>query len=179
MRVSLSTSYWPLAWPPPEPVTLEIFAGVSTVTIPERPPQEIDGQLPVFGEAEGARPVPQKQIEPAHHNWFVKRDLAVDRSTLEVINDSGTFYLPHADVTVRSNTVERYCSVADEFDTARGEAHWEREFSRGDWNVRTVTRTVLTSTPTDFHIMASLDAYEGEKRVFSRNWDVTVPRDLI
>jgi hypothetical protein len=48
---------------------------------------------------------------------------------------------------------------------------------RGDWQIRTDTRTELRCTPTHFELTATLDAYEGETRVFARNWRVTIPRD--
>ena len=54
-----------------------------------------------------------------------------------------------------------------------------RGLRRGDWHVRTVTRTVLTSTSTSFQLDAELDAWEGDRRVFSRNWSRTIPRDLV
>jgi hypothetical protein len=179
MRISISTSYWPLAWPPPEPATLTITSGQSTVTIPERPARDADSALAPFGEPEGAAPLAVERLEPGHHNWLVHRDLAADSSMLEVINDNGTYCLPHADLTLRIKAVERYSSVYDDFDTPRGETHWEWTLFRAGWSIRTVTRTVLTSTPTEFQIVASLDAYEGEKRVWSANWDVAIQRDLV
>ena len=36
IRVAISTAYWPLAWPPPEPVTLTVFTGASTLELPVR-----------------------------------------------------------------------------------------------------------------------------------------------
>ncbi len=52
-------------------------------------------------------------------------------------------------------------------------------FSRADWKVHITTRTVLTSTPTDFQLYAQLDAWEGEERVFAHTWHTTIPRDHI
>ena len=49
---------------------------------------------------------------------------------------------------------------------------------RGDWRVRTETRTRMRATAEHFLIDAELDAYEGERRVFSRNWHARIPRDL-
>jgi hypothetical protein len=31
----------------------------------------------------------------------------------------------------------------------------------------------------NFHLKATLDAYEGEVRAFSRSWDLTIPRDHV
>ena len=36
LRLSLSTSYWPLAWPSPKPARLTVFTGVSTLELPVR-----------------------------------------------------------------------------------------------------------------------------------------------
>jgi hypothetical protein len=49
-------------------------------------------------------------------------------------------------------------------------------FRRDDWQVRAETSTVLTSDSKNFYVIATLDAYEGEKRIFSRNWDLEIPR---
>jgi putative CocE/NonD family hydrolase len=179
LRLSLSTSYWPLAWPPPEPVRLTIYSGVSTLSLPIRQSGELDAQLPAFGEAEGAPPLAKTMIEPEHHNWRVIRDLAKDESTLEVINDKGIYRLEAIDLEVQNKTVETYTYQADDFSSVRGETLCIRSFKRKDWSVKTVTRTVLTSTPTHFHILADLDAYEGDKRVYCTSWDKTIPRDFI
>ena len=58
-------------------------------------------------------------------------------------------------------------------------ARGERGFRRGDWRVRTLTRTRLTSTPDTFVIHAELDAHEGDRRVFAGNRGIEVARDLV
>jgi predicted acyl esterase len=179
LRLSISTSYWPLAWPPPEPVCLTVYSGTSTLNVPIRPARELDAQLPAFGEAEGAPPLAKTMIEPEHHNWRVIRDLAKDESTLEVINDKGIYRLEAIDLEVQSKTVETYTYRADDFSSVRGETLCTRSFTRQDWSIKTVTRTVLTSSPTHFHLLADLDAYEGDKRVYCTSWDKTIPRDFI
>jgi hypothetical protein len=37
----------------------------------------------------------------------------------------------------------------------------------------------MRATREDFLIDAELDAYEAERRVFSRNWHAKIPRDLV
>lgn len=179
LRLSLSTSYWPLAWLPPEPVRLTVFDKGSALLLPVRRPREEDAELARFGEAEAAPTLPSTQLEPAHHNWYVHRDLAEDVSTLEVVNDSGTVRLEDSGLEVTTRAVERYRSRDDDFDSVSGESVWERALKRGDWEVSTVTRTVQTSTATEFLLHATLDAYEGERRVYSRTWDYTIPRRLV
>ena len=149
------------------------------MTLPIRQPSETDKDLAVFEEAEGAPPLHRTLIEPEHHNWRVTRDLATGESTLEVINDNGIYRLADIDLEVQHNTVERYSYHADNFESVRGETKSIRGFKRGHWSVRTETRTVLTSSATHFHILADLDAYEGDKRVYCQSWDHTIPRDFI
>jgi hypothetical protein len=50
-------------------------------------------------------------------------------------------------------------------------------FRRGDWNTRTVTRSELSCTPTTFEVYARLDVFEGDHRVFCRNWERSIPRE--
>ena len=102
---------------------------------------------------------------------------------LEVVNDRGTYRLDAIDLLVQASSVEQYSSVADDFSSPRAEVVWERSLGRDDWQIRTVTRTVLTCTPTEFRLHANIDAYElfeeGERRVFCRDWDQVIPRDLV
>ena len=183
LRLSLSTSYWPLAWPPPEPVCLSIYTENCRLILPERPPRETDRHLAPFEPPEGTRPGKVARIEPAHHNWLVHRDLAEDRSTLEVINDDGVYRLEDIDREVGKKTVETYTTTADDFSSPRAEVVSERSLRRGDWAIRSVTRTVVTSTPEHFYVHANMDIYQqfasGERRIFCRNRDETIPRELV
>jgi hypothetical protein len=179
LRIAISTSYWPLAWPTPESVRLTIFAGSSTLILPVRTPRDEYQRLPAFAEPEGAPPIPITLIEPEHHNWRVIRDLEKDESTLEVINDHGIRYIEEIDMEVQRKALERYSYRGDEFNSVKGETYWERGFKRGHWSVKSITRTVLTSTKTHFRLHAELDAYEGDRRVYSDNWDSTIPRDFV
>jgi uncharacterized protein len=177
LRLSLSTSYWPLAWPPPRPVRLVVLSGRSSLELPGRRPRPEDAHLRPFGPAEGAAPLRTTLVEPARYEWWVKRNLGADEAMLEVLRDEGVVRLEAADLEIQRCTTERYSSRSDDIDTVRGEVHSVWGLRRGDWRVQTITRTVLTSTPTDFQVRAVLDAYEGDKRVYARSWDETIGRD--
>ncbi|MFV8836149.1 CocE/NonD family hydrolase [Aquisalimonas sp.] len=183
LRLSLSTSYWPLAWPPPGPVRLRVFGEGSRVVLPIRPPRASDADLRDFEAPEGTPAPSASRLDAAHHNWLVHRDLATDQSTLEVINDAGSQRLEAIDLVTGSRTVETYSSQGDDFQSARAEVVAERRLQRGEWEIRTTMRTVVTSTEDAFVVHANLDAYErfphGSIRVFSRDWDETIPRDLV
>ncbi len=179
LRLSLSTSYWPLAWPPPLRTNLTLHTGESALTLPVRPPRPSDADPPPFPEPESAAPLRQTMLSAPEEAWRVVRDLAEDISTLEVVKDDGRYRIEEIDLEVRGRLTETYTIQDDDIDSARGETWAVREYVRGDWRPRTVTRTILTSTATEFHIHATLDAYEGDRRVFSRDWNTRIPRELV
>ena len=179
LRLSVSTSYWPLAWPPPEPTRLTLSIGTSRMVLPARNPRQSDDRLRAFPEAEGAAPPAMTRLKPQKLRWRVVRDLGEDSSSLEVIKDEGLFRFDEIDWTVGSKTMEWYTCQGDDFDSVRGETLWHRSFQRGGWSVKTRTRTVLSSSASHFFLDAELDAFEGDKRVFSRNWKYEIARDHV
>lgn len=180
IRLSLSTSYWPLAWPAPKPALLSVQEHSSTLTLPVRPVDEPD-EVPSspFGEPEGTPPLAMTQVTPPEERWEVKRDLVDYRSELDIVKDRGTVRFEDIGLEAGRRAHERYTAVADDFTSVGGETTWTMRFRRDDWDVRVVTHTRLTCDETDFFVDATLDAYEADRRVFSRTWNEKVPRDLL
>jgi hypothetical protein len=179
LRLSLSTSYWPLAWPPPRPVRLTVFPAQSMLELPVRPAGRDDRALRTFLPPEGARPLTRRYIRQPRHDWIVQRNLATDESALEVTQDDGRYVIEEIDLEVESRTVERYSSCGDDFTSPRGEVTSVRRFRRDPWRTRVDTHTLLTATPSAFRVRAELDAYEGDSRIHSESWDETIERDLV
>ena len=177
LRVAISTSYWPLAWPAPRSAQVKVITGKSRMLLPVRQPRDDDKQLSPFGLPEVATPLKAELREPEVHNWRVIRDLDTDVSTLEVINDDGIKYLPEVDLEVSRKALEWYSYIGDDFGSVRGETQWSRSFRRKGWDIRTETRTVMTSSQINFCVQAELDAFQNGKRVYSDNWDCVIPRD--
>jgi putative CocE/NonD family hydrolase len=185
LRVSISTSYWPLVWPAPEPATVTITTGSSALHLPVRRPRPEDDYLRPFGEPEAAEEDETTVLATGEHSWRVTRDLATDVSTLEIVNDQGTFRLEDTGTVIHRDTREWYSFRWNDVTSVRGETRTVRRLENGDdWRVEVVTRTVLTCTATDFLINAQLDAYEldeaqGDPRVYSQNWQRRIARDLV
>jgi putative CocE/NonD family hydrolase len=180
IRLSLSTSYWPLAWPPPEPVRLSVHTAGSALVLPIRPVAVSDEvTLRPFDEPEGAAPLATTVRSPGEYRWDVTRDMINYCSALDVVKDTGTVRYEDTGMEIGKRVHERYSWTADDFSSVEGQTEWTMTFARGDWHTRVETRQVMTCTPTEFHVHARLDAYEGAIRVRSRNWDVAVPRNLV
>ncbi|SFL05962.1 hypothetical protein SAMN05216302_10294 [Nitrosomonas aestuarii] len=176
IRIAISSSYFPLAWPPPQSAQLKIHIGSSRLILPVRTPRE---EYINFPDAEASVSSQQRQIKEGHHNWRVIRELDQDISTLEVINDNGLYQLEDIDLKVQRKTEEWYSYQGDDFSSAKGATLWTRSFERGDWQIKTITRTVLRCDENYFYLDAELDAYEAGKRVFSKNWNRRIRRKLV
>ena len=180
IRLSVSSNYWPLAWPSPEPVTLRVFAGVSTLAIPMRRwPSETDEPIVHFEEPQGSAPLSTTVLHDGEHRWRVIRDLGKNTSELEVINDRGLYVLDDLKLELENSCIERYTMSQDDVQSARGETHWVRGLKRGEWSVRTESKCVLTCDAQNFRIRANLDAFEGDTRIYSQNWDESIRRRLV
>jgi uncharacterized protein len=179
LRLSVSTVYWPLVWPAPEPVTLVLHPSTSRLTLPVRPQRDDADQVPNFGPPEAGPPLGTTMLRPPEQSWDVVRDLVRDESRLQVVNDVGAYRIDDLDLQIESRTEEIYTSRAHDYGSLRGEARWSCRFQRGDWEVTTTTRTVLTASTTTFRVQAELDAFENGVRMYSQNWDEHIERDLL
>ncbi len=179
LRVAISSSYWPLAWPAPEPAQLTIYPNRSRITIPRRPPAEHDKQLRRFDPPETAEPISTTLLAPAHREWKVIHNLASNEVTLDVVNNDATYRLDDINLSIGKDVDERFIYRSNRYDTLRAEVVARRSFQRDTWSLQTITRTVLSSTRTHFRIRATLDAYDGDARILAKSWDETIPRDLL
>jgi hypothetical protein len=50
---------------------------------------------------------------------------------------------------------------------------------RGGWQTRVEIDTTMTSDAERFHVSSTVEAWDGDERVFSRTRPFSVPRDLV
>jgi hypothetical protein len=63
--------------------------------------------------------------------------------------------------------------------SATGATHWTQTLSRNEWSVRTETFADMRSDAQNFIVSARIEAYEGEKLVFERDFEQAIPRSLV
>ncbi|WP_223669941.1 CocE/NonD family hydrolase [Kangiella shandongensis] len=176
IRLAISSSYFPLAWPPPKSTQLTVHTGNSKLILPTRTPRD---EALRFEEPEMSASSEYRQLTEGHHDWRVIRSLDKDISTLEVINDNGIIHLEDINMMVERKVEEWYSYQDDDFNSPKGVTVWTRSLQRGDWHIKTITRTVLQCDESYFYLDAELDAYEGNKRIFSNNWNRKIKRHLL
>ncbi|MDE2136735.1 MAG: CocE/NonD family hydrolase [Gammaproteobacteria bacterium] len=156
IRLAISTAYWPMIWPSPQRAVVSILAG--TLELPQRAPNGADAGLAPFAEPETASPE-----KPAISHRDGTRLERIERLDLEL----GTRY-------------ESEFHVGDDDPlSAVAELRNTQTLSRNEWQIRIETRLRLAATRDAFLLQANLRAWEGTTEVCRRDWDTSIPRDLL
>jgi putative CocE/NonD family hydrolase len=179
IRVAVSTSYWPIAWPSPAPAMLTLYSGASVLDLPVRRPRAEDAALPPFLPAEATPALATTEHRPEKTTEGVTYDLVSGVALFATEEDYGRHTIDAIDFTSDHQKKELFRIGDDDPASANVEISNSRRMSRGAWNVRTETRTVMRATADEFIVDATLDAYEDEIRILSRNWQVRHKRDLV
>jgi predicted acyl esterase len=184
LRLAISTSYWPIVWPAPEPTTVSLFTGKSFLDLPLRPADPADAELRPFKSPESA-PTQATELRPAALKRIVERDRAANETAYTI--SSGRADLDGAKVTrikavdleVGHTTVKHFRIGEEDPASAQAEVIQKTWFGRGGWKTRVETRTRFSSTPEDFVLEAELTAFEADEQVFNRSWSRRIKRNLL
>ena len=177
LRLAVSPTYWPWAWPSPQRVTLSLFPAACELRLPAWTAGGEHTPPPHFAVPERA-PMPPHESLGGEAAREVRRDVAT--GTVEVIStagdgfrlsDDGLEYLEH----------ERDVLGITEGEPLSAMVRCERAFAvgRGDWRASVRTASTMSATETGFLVTNTLDAYEGDRRVFAKTWHSAVPRDCV
>jgi putative CocE/NonD family hydrolase len=153
IRLALSTAYWPMIWPAPEKATVTVFGGA--LDLPVRSAGAKDDALRPLPRPETATPEQLTTIRPGV--------VRIDRIGLELHSEGK--------------------STMDIKDDDPLSAVWEVQRTetkqRGDWQVRLQTQMRMSCTREAFLLRTAVHAWEGNKQVGYREWDCSIPRDLM
>ncbi len=177
LRLSISTTYFPMMWPSPEPVTLTVYAGTSDLQIPVRK-HVSDDKPPKFATAEAAKPVALRDIKKPSNKRDVKFDSKTGITRLEIVDDFGQQEIKDLDLIVGGAGRETYTIQQDDPLSAQMETHWTEYRKRGAWEIRTETYGRLKATKTHWIVWGKIEAYEGKKRVFTKEFNEKIERKL-
>ena len=179
IRVALSTAYWPLVWPSPEPVTLTVYPGKSTLMLPVRPPRAEDQRLRAFGEpfalSDSGLTVIRPAVPPSKtFEW----DVASSELTITSRYEGGAVRFDAIGTTV-STRWEETSRIADaDPTTARLRYQQTHEFSRDAWRVGITTVIDVTCTAQEYILKGEVNTLDGNTPFFSHSWLRRIPRVL-
>jgi putative CocE/NonD family hydrolase len=180
LRLALSPSYWPLAWPPPQPVRLRI-RGQGSLTVPERNART--GHSVLFGPPEAASSL---EIVTLSDGQDFKRqvtfDLAKNTVTRRVLGGNGAYggdgltLIPDIGLAFEYQVERRQTIDLDDPTSAATEFMEQITFQRDGWEAAVKTRVLLICTADEFVLSCDVEVTEDGKRVLERQWNPTFPR---
>jgi hypothetical protein len=177
LRLSISTSYWPMMWPAPEPVELTVHTARSWLTVPLRARIANESE-PAFAEPVSAPPVKLEEVRPPFHKREQTEDPATGEVTIEIVDDFGMYREASHGLVSGGVGRETHAIRPDDPLSARMSTHWTEEMIRDDTHVRTETYSSMTASRTQFHLTARIEAYLNDELVFERDFAEDIDRDL-
>ena len=180
LRVATTESIWPLLWPSPRPVTLEITAGASRLSLPVRPHDGAPETMPIAVlRGRVAKRVEANRAELHNHAVTQTGPDAEGRVMLhkrlrdppETLADIGT---------TMSGGSDWHMSIKEgDPNSCIWKLEWFSRLKRNEWDTTLRSTLELSSTAEEFRIKESIHALEGDKVVFERQWDNRIRRDLL
>ena len=179
LRVAISTSYWPIAWPSPVPSTLTIHTGQSQLQLPQRNSTTSTEELTHFEEAaEQPIPLATTQLREFNQHRSVEKDSTTGQSVFTINADNGKIKFDESGMEMGSTSLQRFSIHPNNPLSAKAEYEWEWEYARGnDWQTKTFTRSEITCDENYFYLNARCVAWENDEEVFSKSWDEKYARD--
>ena len=172
LRVSVSTSYWPLLWPMPHAATLTVTQGTLHLPIS----QHGENAERVFPDPDATPAWQTQTLRPANNERRRETDLKTGITRLEIIDDFGCVLDADHGLIIEGVAREWWDIHPDDPLSARGKSHWTERRARGDWDTRTETYATMWADQTHFHISARLEAYENDRLIFEKDIADSVPR---
>ena len=178
--LSLSSTYWPIAWPSPETVTLTIDTGATVLTLPVRPPRAEDADLRAFDPPEAAPEVPciDHPVAPASPRR-ITRDLLEGRITVDFPRWTYDHEFPDIGIRQRSDGFARYQITEGDPLSAEMSLAYRVDQIRRDGTFTHESRARMTCDATHFHLTAETVITENGSEIRRRNWKRAIPRDHI
>ncbi|MGB7876467.1 MAG: CocE/NonD family hydrolase [Anaerolineales bacterium] len=179
-RLSISPTYWPMAWPSPKVVNLRICTGRdSRLQLPIRKPKDIDSKLADFEPPVESESIRHKKIRPGRRVRTITHNIGEKKQEIHDIADNGHIHLLDLDLETFGKSEERFTIYEDEPLSANIESEQELGLRRGDWDIRIETYSAMSADAEQFFVINKLDAFEGKTRVFTKTWNTTIPRRLV
>ena len=184
LRVAVSPTYWPLAWPSPAPVELTLTGGECRLELPARPPRAQDDELPAFEAPLVPLGLGEQTVGGGPGDRRYVRDLTDDSVewTYHYV-DGGNVVMPNGWESEEWNTVTYDVREGDPL-SAAVRVRVESVLRRGDQGrFHIVTLGQMTCDATTFFVEDQVRVSEGEdgdeREVFAKTWRHEAPRDFV
>ncbi len=181
LMVQVASVYWPILWPSPEPVTLSVSPGRSTLSLPVRRTSEpATRDLPV----PGPRPEPKiSNLREGSLDRSIRTDLTTGEHVSRFFIDGGVFgpvgrvRLDETGTEMTDISDRIYRIHPDDPLSATATMDQDATFERDDWKVRVKTTAKQTATADKFVLEATVTCWDRDEIFHEVEWHHEIPRN--
>ncbi|WP_331371697.1 CocE/NonD family hydrolase [Sinorhizobium chiapasense] len=176
IRLSLSTSYWPMILPPPTDPGLTIDTASLSLSLP------LLGNHREIVVPKPANPDPLPHYiehSPGETRRTVERDMTKGVTHYRIYEDTGLHEHPDTGNATRDIRDETWSIAPDDPHSMTGLSTWTCVAQRGDQVVKTVSTSHLACTEAEWITSAKLEAFEGERKIFEKAFEKRFRRDFM
>ncbi len=178
LRIAISPCYWPWAWPSPEPVTLGIRTGASSIVLPTRPARPEDEVLREFDPPAEPPAVPIEMLRSGSGgSRTVTYNQGTGRTDIVFDWDIGGAWKFENGLIWEDSSVTTLSIIDGDPLSAEVVVENTSLYEDGDRKVQIIASGRMSCTADAFLITSHLDVREDGRRTFTRTWDSRFPRD--
>ncbi len=178
LRLAVSTSYWPIAWPSPEAATLAIDPSKSIVELPRLISES--GLAPVkFAPVEMATLAPVTVKDAGVETRHVILDIDKQRVNFTIKRNDGSYVIDDIGTEVSLTKLKDFAVSRDGALPPHSLVETTVHFRRGDWDARAETQLSMTSDKTHFHMEGQSRTFINGKPFITREFKRSFKRDCL
>ena len=182
VRLSIASAYWPIVWPAPYAATLSVRTDGSALDLPVRRGGERDAvsfEPPAHGPFTPVTVVARGVLRRFSAQDHVSGETTYVTEGIGGVFGEGILHFDAVDVQL-AHSLKRELTIRDDDPlSARYVLTQSYELGREGWRTRIDTRTQMRCDRAHFYLAGTLTARLDTELVAERQWDVTIPRDLV
>ena len=176
LRVAISTSYWPIAWPSPELATLSIDPSRSKIEIPVLKTEAGLAKVK-FAPVAMATTAPVTVKDAGAETRHVILDIDKQRVNFTIKRNDGTYVIDDIGTEISLTKLKDFAVSRDGSSPPTSRVATSVHYRRGRWNARTETDLTMTSDKTHFHMEGTVKTFEGDAPFMERTFKQSFRRD--
>jgi predicted acyl esterase len=178
LRVAISSSYWPMAWPSPENATLSVDLNATHLELPVLPAGSRIPSAP-FQPAEYAQAGAITVSAPARETRRIDYDVESESTVFRIESDDGRYVIDEIGTEIGSTRFKTYAVGRHDPLSAATTVSCSQTYRRGDWDVRVDAELAVICDQSHFQLNGKIRAYERGKPFRSRDFVRRIRRDCM
>jgi putative CocE/NonD family hydrolase len=177
LRVAISTQAWPLVWPAPQTMTLQLQLGKCSLSLPLLAAEQVED---LKSDAPDGAAIPQAPpltwLRPVRRERNIERDAASGCVSRVYLKDDGCFRIDEHGMQIDARGTLTYRCRGEDPLTAQAEYRYRLMHARDDWHAAVECELRVSADAENFYIEGEYRALEDNRVIKRRTIKQPIPR---